>query len=267
VGGAQPTLGAGSEQGADLAPQEARDCSALCAQSVNGEYMENTMFAWDERHCGALYSGCAGADCDALFASGVECYAVWGPCDPLLAERASCIAQHPATAADIEATLAAVGCSTLPNGCGAGHMISRSAAECIARLEGLPAGVAAWSVNATYHDGHNRVIWNVSSTVQSSADGASGVVMSLDGNTGYLLDTLGWSVIPGRPFLVEGEARTARAVERADYQTLVILPQQRKLQLAVTVIEEVVWPCLSRLAGKHAPSAAVSEALSSAQAV
>jgi len=61
----------------------------------------------------------------------------------------------------------------------------------------------------------------VQNTTQDEPDGRTGGdAVTIDATTGFVLEALGWATIPGRPFVVAHAARTADAIERADYSEL-----------------------------------------------
>lgn len=81
--------------------------------------------------------------------------------------------------------------------CDPDAFITRDAAICVARAEGLAEGVAAWDVHLVYHHHYQRPLWSVSNTtLDDPADcHQAGEQLSIDAETGEVLARLDWSSI------------------------------------------------------------------------
>jgi hypothetical protein len=82
-------------------------------------------------------------------------------------------------------------------GCYAGAFISKAAASCIATLNEFEAGLEPWRIALTYHDGHKRVVWNVTNKLVEQPGGAfSGQVLTIDGTAGNVLGRSSYGATP-----------------------------------------------------------------------
>ena len=220
--GIEPEEAASALTPGAVPPVEDEPSSALCdamqaSQASASSCWETPRYAWDGARCSSLYCSCVGPDCGSVYDSVMGCYAERGECDPLASERAGCIERYP-NRGETTVEQASVDCLANAGTNCAAPFISEAAALCIAELEGLEEGLAPWSVSLHYHDGHDRVVRGVTSTLYGPDDnGAGGRSLTLDATTGVVLDDLGWVAIPGRPFLVDRAPRTAEATRRADY--------------------------------------------------
>lgn len=81
--------------------------------------------------------------------------------------------------------------------CDPDAFITRDAALCIARAEGLADGVAPWEVQMVYNSYYERPIWSISvTTVDDPADcRREGDSLVLDLETGEILDSHHWLTI------------------------------------------------------------------------
>lgn len=148
----------------------------------------------------------------AVFSALGFVQACGGVADP---EASPCERAHPGGAADgvaaaaVEADCLAAG----GTGCAATQFLSEGAALCIARAEGIVAGPEEGSLRLTYERSYDRPVWSVTEQwVKGQA-----ATLDLDAATGQVLGEFVTQIVPGRPFLVAGKPRTARAVARSDY--------------------------------------------------
>lgn len=82
-------------------------------------------------------------------------------------------------------------------GCDASRFISKAAASCLAELNEFEAGLEPWSIALLYHQGHDRVVWNVMNVVTNGgAEGYSGGVLVLDATDGAVLARNAYTVTP-----------------------------------------------------------------------
>jgi hypothetical protein len=148
----------------------------------------------------------------------LECLDEHAECDSLATARAACIERFPSQGEDAAAQASSECLANAGTACDAASFISEAAAICIAEVEGLAEGLEPWRLALVYNSGHGRVTWSVTNTTYGpNDDGASGWSLTLDAPTGVVLDEAGWVAIPGRPFLIDREPRTAEATRRADY--------------------------------------------------
>jgi hypothetical protein len=81
--------------------------------------------------------------------------------------------------------------------CDRSRLVTRDAALCIAKADGLSTGIAPWTASLVFQVKLRRIVWNVDSTTASSASGSSsGDSMTLDAITGAVLATGQWGATP-----------------------------------------------------------------------
>jgi hypothetical protein len=151
-------------------------------------------------------------------AAPVPCSPEAGPCT---GEAASCGSQFspekgfsyrsdpntfedPSTA--LERARAACEAERVGDACDPRKFLTREAAICIARADGLKEGVAPWFAAIRFHGSYRRVVWNVRNTLliegpSVSADGGpggsmQGVSLTIDAITGSVLGRQTWRVVP-----------------------------------------------------------------------
>ncbi|MBI4142550.1 hypothetical protein HY480_01600 [Candidatus Uhrbacteria bacterium] len=116
----------------------------------------------------------------------------------------ACIAEHPrdgALNADNKqaASSTEARCAEAGDPCESDDFISREAAECVARKDGLAEGIAPWSAMVVY-DGRFGPVWNIENTLEEQDDGCrGGELTKLDAITGKILlssDEMGWRACP-----------------------------------------------------------------------
>ena len=75
--------------------------------------------------------------------------------------------------------------------------MTRDAAMCIAEGLGLSSGIAPWKAGLTYHYEHDRIVWNVVSTLEDDGRGRqSGDDVTIDAIDGTKLSRGQWGSIP-----------------------------------------------------------------------
>jgi hypothetical protein len=82
--------------------------------------------------------------------------------------------------------------------CDPNRIMTRDAAVCIARAEGLTEGIIGLQAGLVYNVGVRRIIWVVRNTTSSNTDGngAHGQQLSIDAITGAVLERSEWAMMP-----------------------------------------------------------------------
>lgn len=81
--------------------------------------------------------------------------------------------------------------------CDASLLMTREAALCVAKLLGLPPGIAAWKAGITYNFKYERIIWNVQSILQDDGQGTQqGAFVAIDAIDGKKLGEGDWGSTP-----------------------------------------------------------------------
>jgi len=113
-----------------------------------------------------------------------------------------CREQHPpsplSSEAEMAASRAAEDCvRDGGSSCDRSRFISAAAAECIARADGLKAGIAPWATQLIYNYGRKTVIWGVRNTTKDlGRNGVSGDDVLIHATTGGILERGAWQAIP-----------------------------------------------------------------------
>ncbi len=81
--------------------------------------------------------------------------------------------------------------------CDPGALITLWAAECIARADGLEAGITSWSTSLNTLEDEGRLSWSVSNTLTDNGTGQrSGESVSIDAISGEVTGRFGWMATP-----------------------------------------------------------------------
>ena len=131
---------------------------------------------------------------------------LWLACEPVSDPVTDCLSDYSAEAGyswdsdaghGIAAEDAEAECDLEGGGnCPAADYITRDAAFCIASLWELSEGVEDWAAGLTYHQQHEVVVWNVTSTEVSKDGYLAGESLILHATTGGLLGRSGWEATP-----------------------------------------------------------------------
>lgn len=84
-----------------------------------------------------------------------------------------------------------------PTACDRTRLMTRDAALCVAKADGLAAGIQPWTAAIVFHSGYLRIVWIVTATtsVGPAPGGAGGDIMTIDSITGGVLGTGQWSSV------------------------------------------------------------------------
>ena len=144
----------------------------------------------------ALTSGCSSSNDEGATTPAETCAAEYSSAKGYgyETEEPICIAADPSKCPPITPETVAADCAAAGVSCDASRFLTREAAFCVARGNGLAEGKSPWKTAFFFHEQKARPVWVVKNVLEENAADCSerGEEITIDAATGDVLDRGTW---------------------------------------------------------------------------